>query len=195
MSGRSKAGIIILLLLCVIIIGFGAYYIINLQGQIDDLNNQINELSGDSTSNNNTGIIKTWYSQSLDTINVNTTYEPLDPLNTTIEVNSGEWVYISFASNARIDPSDTLRHALHFYFAIDGVSKAPGFVYEEILEDSNQDDVQWIPVCFHAVYKDLVPGTYVISILVAMTYNPCPAQIGGTTSYMGSSLLIQTLIP
>jgi len=183
MSNRSKVSTIIILLMGAIIIGFGTYFIINLQ-------TQINKLDG-----KNSGIVNTWYSLLLDTIDVNSTYEPIDQLNNTIEVNSGEWVYISFAGNAKLDPIDTLRHSLIFYFAIDGDLEAPGFVYEEILDNATEDDVEWIPVSFYAIFKDLDPGTYVISIYVSVAYNTCPAQIGGVNSFMGSSLLIQTLIP
>jgi hypothetical protein len=183
MSKRAKAGTIIILVIGAVLIGFGAFYIINLQTQINELK------SGDS------GITNTWYTLLLNTVNVNTTYEPIDPLNTTIIVNSGEWVYFSFAGNAKLDPTDTLRHSLILYFAIDGALRAPGFVYEEILDDPTEDDVDWIPVSFHTIFKNIVPGTYVISVYVAVIYNPCPAQIGGVNSNMGSSLLIQTLIP
>ena len=141
------------------------------------------------------GVVNTWHSVLLDTIDVNFTYEPIDQLNTTIEVSSGEWVYISFAGNAKLDPSDTLRHSLIFYFAVDGTLRSPGFVYEENLDNASEDDVEWIPVSFYAIFKDLDPGIYVISIHVSIVYNPCPAQIGGVNSFMGSSLLIQTLIP
>jgi len=141
------------------------------------------------------GVVNTWHSLLLNTIDVNSTYEPIDQLNTTIEVNSGEWVYISFAGNAKLDPIDTLRHALIFYSAIDGDLQAPGFVYEENLDNATEDDIEWIPVSFYVIFKDLDPGTYVISIHVSVAYNSCPAQIGGVNSFMGSSLLIQTLIP
>jgi hypothetical protein len=150
---------------------------------------QINNLSGDS------GVVNTWYTLLLDTVDVNNTYEPIDPLNTTIEVNAGEWVYISFAGNAKLDPIDTLRHSLIFYFAIDGDLDPPGFVYEENLDDATEDDIEWVPVSFYAIFKDLDPGTYVISIYVAVIYNTCPGQVGGVNSNMGSSLFIQTLIP
>jgi len=200
MSNKSKGFIIILLVIIVGIIGFGIYYIFDLQTQIKKLDNQLSEeieALDDQISlisdGNNTGIVRTWYSTLLNTIDVNSTFEPIDQLNTTIEVNSGEWVYISFASNAKLDPVDTLRHALHFYFAIDGDLEAPGFVYEESLGNASEDDVEWIPVSFYTIFKDLEPGSYIISIHVAVAYNTCPAQIGGTTSYMGSSLLIQTL--
>lgn len=182
MSDRSKASTIILIVIGATIIGFGAFYIINLQIQI-------NNLSGDS------GIVNTWYTLLLDTVDVNNTYEPIDPLNTTIEVNAGEWVYISFAGNAKLDPIDTLRHSLIMYFAIDGDVKRPGFVYEEILDNATEDDVEWIPVSFYAIFKDLDPGTHLISIYVGVIYNTCPGQVGGVNSNMGSSLLIQTLIP
>ena len=188
MSNRSKAGTIIVMLMVAITIGFGAYYIINLQ-------TQINSLKENDSGVVNTGIINTWHNILLDTIDVNATFEPIGQLNTTIEVNTGEWVYVSFAGNAKLDPSDTLRHSLVCYFAIDGDLKAPGFVYEEILDDATEDDVEWIPISFYAIFEDLVPGTYVISIYVAVSYNICPAQIGGLNSYFGSSLLTQTLIP
>ena len=141
------------------------------------------------------GIVNTWHKLLLNTIDVNSTYEPIDPLNTTIEVNSGEWVYVSFASNAKLDPADTLRHALILYIGIDGDLTAPGFIYEEDLDGVTEDQIEWIPLSFYAIFKDLDPGTHVISIHVAILYNPCPGQIGGETSNMGSSLLIQTLIP
>ena len=182
MSNKAKAGTIIIIVIVAIFIGFGAFYVINLQAQINELKSR--------------GITNTWYTLLLNTIDVNfTTFEPIDPLNTTISVNSGEWVYISFAGNAKLDPADTLRHSLIFYFAIDGALRAPGFVYEEILDDPTEDDVDWIPVSFYAVFTDLIPGTYIISVYVAVIYNACPAQIGGVNSFMGSSLLIQTLIP
>lgn len=181
MSNRSKASIIILILMGAII-GFGTYYIINLQMQV-------NQLSGGS------GVKNTWYTLLLDNIDVNNTYEPINQLNTTIEVNTGEWVYIAFAGGAKLDPTDTLRHSIGFYFAIDGELEPPGFVYEETLAVGTQDDIEWIPVSFHAIFKDVNPGTYIISIYVAVLYNTCPAQIGGLNVFMGSSLLIQTLIP
>ena len=131
----------------------------------------------------------------MDTIDVNSTYEPIDQLNTTITVNSGEWVYISFAGNAKLDPADTLRHSLVFYFGIDGDLQPPGFVYEESLGSATEDDVEWIIVSFYAIFKDLVPGSYIISIYVSVIYNPCPAQVEGLKGFFGSSLLIQTLIP
>jgi len=184
MSSRSKAGTIIVMLIVVVTIGFGAYYIINLQTQIDSL------------KENDSGVVNTWHNILLETIDVsNNTYEPISQLNTTIEVNAGEWVHVSFAGNANLDPSDTLRHSLICYFAIDGELKAPGFVYEEILEDATQDDVKWIPISFYAIFEDLDPGSHVISIYVSIIYNSCPAQIGGVNSFMGSSLLTQTLIP
>ena len=183
MSSRSKAGTIIVMLMVAITIGFGAYYIINLQTQINSL------------KENDSGIVHTWHNILLDTVEVNTTFEPIDQLNTTIEVNTGEWVYVSFAGNAKLDPTDTLRHSLICYFAIDGEFKAPGFVYEESLDDATEDDVEWIPISFYAIFEDLVPGTYVISIHVTVAYNACPAQIGGLSSFMGSSLFTQTLIP
>jgi hypothetical protein len=186
MSNRTKAGTIILILIGAIIIGFGTFYIISLQMQI-------NKLSIDSGTDS--GIVNTWYTLLLDTVDVNNTYEPIDQLNTTIEVNTGEWVHISFTSNAKLDPTDTLRHSIGFYFAINSELEPPGFVYEEILENGAQDDVEWIPVSFYAIFKDLDPGTYIISIYVAVLYNTCPAQIGGLNTFMGSSLLIQTLIP
>ncbi|MFW9901896.1 MAG: hypothetical protein ACFFDY_11550 [Candidatus Thorarchaeota archaeon] len=141
------------------------------------------------------GVVNTWHNLLLNTIDVNSSYEPIDQLNTSIEVNSGEWVYVSFAGNAKLDPIDTLRHSLILYFAVDGDLQTPGFVYEEILDNAAEDDVEWIPISFYAIFKDLDPGTYVISIYVAVIYNTCPAQIGGVNSFMGSSLLIQTLIP
>ena len=183
MSNRSKVGTIILILMVAITIGFGAFYIINLQTQINSL------------KENDSGVVNTWHNILLDTIEVNFTFEPINQLNTTIEVNTGEWVYVSFVGNARIEPSDTLRHSLIFYFAIDGETKAPGFVYEEILDDATEDDVEWIPINFYAIFEDLDPGTHVISIHVRVSYNPCPAQIGGINSFMGSSLLTQTLVP
>jgi len=183
MSIRSKAGTIIIMLMVAITIGFGTYFIINLQTQINSL------------KENNSGVVNTWHNILLDTIDVNATFEPIDQLNTTIQVNAGEWVYVSFAGNAKLDPSDTLRHSLICYFAIDGELKAPGFVYEETLDDATEDDVEWIPISFYAIFEDLDPGTFVISIYVAVSYNVCPAQIGGVNSFMGSSLLIQTLIP
>jgi hypothetical protein len=183
MGNRSKAGIIIILLVGVILIGFGTYFVINLQAQIDQLKSK------------DSGIVSTWYTLLLDNVDVNSTYEPIDQLNTTIEVNDGEWVYISFAGNAKLDPVDTLRHALIFYFAIDGALQAPGFVYEENLDDATEDDIEWVPVSFHAMFKNLDLGTYIISIYVAVMYNACPGEIGGVNSFMGSSLLIQTLIP
>lgn len=131
----------------------------------------------------------------METIDVNLTYEPIDQLNTTIAVNSGEWVYVSFAGNAKLDPTDTLRHSLVFFFAVDGDLQPPGFVYEEILGSATEDDVEWIPVSFYAIFKDLDPGNYIISIYVSVVYNSCPAQIGGLNTNFGSSLLIQTLIP
>ena len=179
----SKAGTIIVMLMLVITIGFGAFYIINLQTQINSL------------KESDSGVVNTWHNILLDTIDVNATFEPISQLNTTIEVNAGEWVYVSFASNAKLDPSDTLRHALICYFATDGELKAPGFVYEESLDDATEDDVEWIPINFYAIFEDLDPGTHVISIHVAVSYNTCPAQIGGLPSFMGSSLLTQTLIP
>ncbi len=94
-----------------------------------------------------------------------------------------------------MDPIDTLRHSLIMYFAIDGDVKRPGFVYEEILDNATEDDVEWIPVSFYAIFKDLDPGTHLISIYVGVIYNTCPGQVGGVNSNMGSSLLIQTLIP
>ncbi len=183
MSNRSKVGTIIILLIVAITIGFGAYYIINLQTQINSL------------KENDSGVVNTWHNILLDTINVNTTFEPISQLNTTIQVNAGEWVYVSFAGNAKLDPSDTLRHSLIIYFAIDGELKAPGFVYEENLDDATEDDIEWIPINFYAIFENLDPGNYVISIYVEVSYNPCPAQIGGVNSFMGSSLLVQTLIP
>jgi hypothetical protein len=182
MSNSSKASTIILILIGAGVIGFGTYYIINLQMQV-------NQLSGGS------GVKNTWYTLLLDNVDVNNTYEPIGQLNTTIEVSTGEWVYIVFAGGVRLDPADTLRHAIGFYFAIDGVLEAPGFVYEETLAVGTQDDIEWIPVSFYAIFKDLDPGTYIISIHVAVLYNTCPAQIGGLNSFMGSSLLIQTIIP
>ncbi len=182
MSNRSKTGTIVLLIIGAGIIGFGTYYIINLQIQINKLSS-------------NSGIKNTWYTLFLNTVDVNNTYEPIDQLNTTIEVNAGEWVYVSFTSNAKLDPTDTLRHSIGFYFAIDGEVEPPGFVYEEILENGSQDDVEWIPVSFYALFKDLEPGIHIISIYVAVLYNTCPAQIGGLNIFMGSSVLIQTLIP
>ena len=179
----SKAGTIIVVLMVVITIGFGAFYIINLQTQINGL------------KESDSGDVNTWHNILLDTIDVNATFEPIGQLNTTIEVNSGEWVYVAFAGNAKLDPSDTLRHSLICYFAIDGELKAPGFVYEEILDDATEDDVEWIPISFYAIFEDLDPGTYVISIYVSISYNTCPGQIGGVSSFMGSSLLTQTLIP
>ncbi len=141
------------------------------------------------------GLVNTWHNIVLNTIDVNSTYEPIDQLNTTIEVNNGEWVYVSYASNAEMDPTDTLRHSLILYFVIDGDFQTPGFVYEENLDNATEDDIEWIPVNFYAVFKDLDPDTYVISVHVAVIYIYCPAQIGGVSSFMGSSLLIQTLIP
>ena len=141
------------------------------------------------------GLVNTWHNLLLNTVDVNSTYEPIDQLNTTIEVNNGEWVYVSFAGNAKLDPTDTLRHSLILYFAIDGDLQTPGFVYEENLDNATEDDVEWIPVSFYAMFKDLDPGSYVVSIYVSVAYNTCPAQIGGVNSFMGSSLLIQTLIP
>ncbi|MHA1190894.1 MAG: hypothetical protein ACTSP9_01190 [Promethearchaeota archaeon] len=182
MSSRSKAGTIIVMLIVAITIGFGAYYIINLQ-------TQINSLKDDS------GVVNTWHNILLNTIDVNSTFEPIGQLNTTIEVNAGEWVHVSFAGNAKLDPTDTLRHSLVFYFAIDDELKAPGFVYEENLDDATEDDVEWVPISFYAIFEDLVPGTYIISIHVTVSYNYCPAQIGGLNSFFGSSLLTQTLIP
>ncbi|MFX0024371.1 MAG: hypothetical protein ACFE9S_18780 [Candidatus Hermodarchaeota archaeon] len=182
MSNSSKASTIILILIGAVIIGFGSYYIINLQMQV-------NQLSGDS------GVKNTWYTLLLDTFDVNDSYEPIDPLNTTIEVSTGEWVYISFTGNLKLDPSDLLRHSVGFFFAFDGALRAPGFVYEEILENAAQDDVEWIPVSFYAIFKDIDPGTYIISVYVAVLYNTCPAQIGGLNPNFGSALLIQTLIP
>ena len=186
MSSRSKAGTIIVMLMVAITIGFGAYYIINLQTQINSLKADLGDDSG---------VINTWHNILLDTIDVNATFEPIGQLNTTIVVNTGEWVHVSFAGNAKIDPIDTLRHSLIFYFAIDGVMRAPGFVYEEVLDDATEDDVEWIPISFYAIFEDLDPGTYVISIYVEVAYNTCPAQIGGLNSFFGSSLLTQTLIP
>ncbi|MFX1569266.1 MAG: hypothetical protein ACFFCV_12955 [Promethearchaeota archaeon] len=141
------------------------------------------------------GVVHTWHNLLLNTIDVNSTYEPIDPLNTTIQVNSGEWVYTSFAGNAKLDPTDTLRHSLIFYFVVDGDFQTPGFVYEENLDNATEDDVDWIPVSFYAIFDDLDPGSHVISVHVSVVYNPCPAQVGGVNSFMGSSLLIQTLIP
>ena len=183
MSNSSKAGTIIVMLIVAITIGFGAYYIINLQTQINSL------------KESNSGVVNTWHNILLDTIDVNATFEPIGQLNTTIEVNAGEWVYVSFAGNAKLDPIDTLRHSLIFYFAVDGDLDPPGFVYEEILASATEDDIEWVPVCFHAIFKDLVSGTYVISVYVAVIYNTCPGQVGGVNNNMGSSLLIQTLIP
>ena len=184
MSSRSKAGTIIIMLIIAITIGFGAYSIINLQTQINGL------------KENYSGVTNSWHNILLNTIDVNATiFEPIGQLNTTIEVNTGEWVHVSFAGNAKLDPTDTLRHALICYFAIDGDLKAPGFVYEESLDDATEDDVEWIPISFYAIFENLVPGTYIISIYVSVVYNACPAQIGGVNSFMGSSMLTQTLIP
>jgi len=177
------------MLIIALTIGFGAYYIINLQTQINNLKENYSGVENDS------GVVNTWHNILLVTIDVNNTFEPISQLNTTIEVNTGEWVYVSFAGNAKLDPSDTLRHALICYFAIDGDLKAPGFVYEENLDDATEDDVEWIPINFYAIFEDLDPGTYLISIYVGVSYNACPAQIGGVNSFMGSSLLIQTIIP
>jgi hypothetical protein len=185
MSSKSKGGLITLLVICCVIIGFGFYYIFNLQSQI-------NQISSDGDG---AGIVNTWHAELLDTIDVNFTYEPIDQLNTTITVNSGEWVYVSFVGNARLNPTDTLRHSLVFYFAIDGDLQAPGAVYEESLGNAGEDDVEWIPVSFYVVFKDIDPGTYIISVYVAVIYNSCPAEIGGINSFFGSSLLVQTLIP
>ncbi|MFW9970756.1 MAG: hypothetical protein ACFFDF_11215 [Candidatus Odinarchaeota archaeon] len=183
MSNRSKVSTIIIILIGATLIGFGTYYIINLQMQI-------NNLKSDS------GIVNSWYTLLLGNIDVNNnTYEPIGQLNTTIEVNNGEWVYIAFTGNAKLDPSDTLRHSIGFFFAIDGALRSPGFVYEEILENAAQDDVEWIPLSFFAIFKDVDPGTYIISVYTGVIYNPCPAQIGGLNPNFGSSLLIQTLIP
>ena len=167
----------------VITIGFGAFYIINLQTQINSL------------KESDSGVVNTWHNILLDTIDVNATFQPISQLNTSIEVNAEEWVHVTFAGNAKLDPSDTLRHSLICYFGIEGELKAPGFVYKESLDDATEDDIEWIPISFYAIFEDLDPGTYVISIYVSVSFNPCPAQIGGVSSFMGSSLLTQTLIP
>ena len=103
MSRKSIGLVITLLLINIVIVGIGFYYIFNLQTQVE-------RLSADSQS----GIVNTWHNILLDTIDVNSTYEPIDQFNTSITVNSGEWVLVSFSGNAKIDPSDTLRHALIF---------------------------------------------------------------------------------
>jgi len=103
----SKAGTIIVMLMLVITIGFGAFYIINLQTQINSL------------KESDSGVVNTWHNILLDTIDVNATFEPISQLNTSIEVNAEEWVHVTFAGNAKLDPSDTLRHSLICYFGID----------------------------------------------------------------------------
>ncbi|MCP4762082.1 MAG: hypothetical protein GY870_09885 [archaeon] len=183
MNDKSNAGTIILVVIGALVIGVEGLTIMNQQNQISGLENA-------------SGIKNTWYTLFLETINVNSTgYEPIVPLNTTINVSSGEWVYVSFATNAKLDPVDNLRHSLNFLFTVDGVAKAPGFVYEEILANATEDDVEWIPVNFHAIFKDITPGDHSICIVVLVNYMPCIGFIGGVTGSMGSSLLIQTLIP
>ena len=58
----SKAGTIIVMLMLVITIGFGAFYIINLQTQINSL------------KESDSGVVNTWHNILLDTIDVNATF-------------------------------------------------------------------------------------------------------------------------
>lgn len=190
MGEHLSTAAVLLFLIVIAGVGYGIYRIMGIESQLSDTDG---ECDCDEP-----GVTNSYYTEIIENHDINfssasTEERTLDVLETTIKVEKGEWVYISFVTSAQINPSDTLRHAMQFFFTIDGVAQYPGFSYEESLDTASDDDIEYVPISIFAVFDDVDAGTHDICIMIYISYNPCPAEIG--SSSLGTALLVQTLNP
>ncbi|MHA1683506.1 MAG: hypothetical protein ACTSUE_21380 [Promethearchaeota archaeon] len=157
--------------------------------KIYDLNGKVN-----STIEPPSGLVHSWFTRTNDSILVNSTLEPINQLNTSIYVNSGEWVHVSFSCNAKIQITGATRASLEFFILVDGVSQwVPTFMLDQMPDTDNDDE--WTTVTFFGVLPSVTAGAHSITIGVMTVYGSCIASVGGGLSNSGSNLLIQTILP
>ncbi|MHA1847785.1 MAG: hypothetical protein ACTSXU_09075 [Promethearchaeota archaeon] len=179
-----KANVILALLFIITLgaVGFLGYRVLYLDEKLNT--------PGEPSS----GLVHSWFTRTNDSVLANGTLEPMNQLNTTINVSEGEWVYISFSCNAKIQITGSTRAALEFFIILDGKTQwIPTFVLDQMPDTDN--DNEWTPVTFFALLPNVSSGSHDITIGVMTAYGACEALVGGGLTNSGSNLLIQTIIP